>query len=240
MSCSRGKASPDRHTQLRLFADSGGFCQNPGCYDNLFVDTGTQNVHIAEIAHIFAASDDGPRPDPNLSEADRGSYKNLILLCPSCHTIIDKASSDFPDVLVTGWKRDHIERIKAAFGAVVYGTRSAARDAIAPTILENYAIFTDYGPDNEYSSNPESELADVWRRKVLSRVLPNNRKILAILDVNRLLLRKDEAITLEHFRQHVEEMEARHLGMGVRAVGRRYPKQMSNMFLEIADDETRQ
>ena len=38
MVCSRGAASPDAHTQRRLFASSAGYCQNPGCANELFLD----------------------------------------------------------------------------------------------------------------------------------------------------------------------------------------------------------
>lgn len=230
MSCQRDKASPDQHTKLRLFADSAGFCQRPQCQRRLFVDTATQNIHIAEMAHIFAASDDGPRANGKLTPEERGAYENLILLCPACHTIVDKAPEDFPDALMREWKRTHVERIAAVFGAVEYANRASARDAIEPVLAENRAIFNEYGPDNDYRHNPESELAQVWQRKVLSHILPNNRKLLTILDKNRRLLNGEELVTLEKFRQHVDDLEARHLGEGVTAVGRRFPVEMADMF----------
>jgi len=95
MPCSRGLANPDRHTTLRLFADSGGYCQRPECANPLFVDTGTKSIHVAEMAHIIAASGKGPRADATVTQADKGSYDNLILLCGNCHTTIDKAPADF-------------------------------------------------------------------------------------------------------------------------------------------------
>ena len=55
---SRGKAAPDRVTQQRLFASSGGYCQNPNCNAPLFRETGTEIIHVAELAHVFAANDD--------------------------------------------------------------------------------------------------------------------------------------------------------------------------------------
>ena len=180
MSCSRGKANPDQHTKLRLFADSAGFCQSPNCHRRLFLDTDSRNVHIAEMAHVFAANDNGPRVNMELTEEERGAYENLILLCPFCHAIIDKAPEDFPDNEVLEWKRRHVERIAAVFGAVQYGNRQAVRAAIEPALAENWLIFSEYGPDNEYRFDPESELAQVWQRKVRSSVLPNNRRVLAI------------------------------------------------------------
>src|SRR5438552_18629054 len=97
MACSRGKAAPDDQTKLRLFASSGGYCQHPDCLRELFVDAASQSIHIAEMAHIIAASEDGPRAVANMSAARRGRYENLILLCPACHTISDRAVVRYPD-----------------------------------------------------------------------------------------------------------------------------------------------
>lgn len=95
---------------------------------------------------------------------------------------------------------------------------------------ENFSIFTEHGPNNEYRLDPESEQARIWKRKVLSRILPNNRKILMILDKNRNMLSTNEQSVLEDYRQHVEEMEERHLG-GASTVGRQYPPGMQTIFV---------
>jgi len=96
MSCSRGAAAPDRNTTFRLFAASAGYCQNPACHRPLFVSVGTDRIHIAEMAHILAASNQGPRAVNTMSAAYRGSFDNLILLCANCHIVIDKAPTNFP------------------------------------------------------------------------------------------------------------------------------------------------
>jgi hypothetical protein len=232
MSCYRGKASPNEQTKLRLFAGSAGFCQRPQCQRKLFVDTASSNIHIAEMAHVFAANNMGPRANSQLTEAERGAYENLILLCPTCHSIVDKAPKDFPDNLLLEWKRRHVERISAAFGAVEYSSRHDARSAVEPILAENRTIFEEYGPQNEYRFDPESEIAALWQRKVRSQILPNNRKLLAILDANRRHLRDEELTTLEQFRQHVDDMEVRHLGEGVTPAGRRFPDGVAMILTE--------
>lgn len=196
MPCSRGRADPDRHTIQRLFADSGGHCQRPECAKRLFVDTGTQSIHVAEMAHIIAASDEGPRADAAVTQATKGSYDNLILLCANCHTTIDKAPADFPDIMIREWKRKHVERINSLFGAMEYPGRDSARKAIEPTLTANRFVFDQYGPNNDYRQDPENELANVWQRKMRAIILPNNRKVLAILDANRRHLSQPEAETL--------------------------------------------
>jgi hypothetical protein len=69
MACSRGKATPNQNTQRRLFSASAGHCQNPSCLRVLFIDTGSKTVHVAELAHVFAAMDDGPRANDKLRRA---------------------------------------------------------------------------------------------------------------------------------------------------------------------------
>jgi hypothetical protein len=232
MTCYRGQANPDRHTMLRLFADSGGYCQRPECANRLFVDTGTKSIHVAEMAHIIAASGKGPRADANVTQADKGSYDNLILLCANCHTTIDKAPADFPDNTIRAWKRKHVERINSLFGAIEYPDRASARKAIEPALTENHAVFDQYGPSNDYRQNPESEFAKVWRRKMRAIILPNNRKILTILDANRRHLSEPEAKKLETFRQHVDDLEAKHIGERSADVASQFPAGMDDIFTE--------
>ncbi|MFO1344229.1 MAG: hypothetical protein U1F05_14070 [Burkholderiales bacterium] len=181
------------------------------------------------MAHIFSANDKGPRARPTITAAERGAFENLILLCSSCHTEIDKAPEDFPDTVVTGWKQLHAVKLASLFGAIEYSSRSEVRLAIEPALAENRAVFVDYGPDNAYRLNPESEMADTWRTKLLAKVFPNNRKVLSILDANRRHLLPAELRTLESFRQHVDDIEDRHLGDGIRTIGRRFPEEMNTI-----------
>ena len=45
---------------------------------------------IGEMAHMVGKKPGAPRYDGSMSDADRNSYENLILLCPTCHVKIDK------------------------------------------------------------------------------------------------------------------------------------------------------
>lgn len=229
MACSRGAASPNAHTQRRLFAASAGYCQNPSCSNELFVDAGDKNIHIAELAHVFAANDRGPRANTELSEEERGAFENLVVLCANCHTTIDKAPSAFPDEMLLGWKRDHAKKLQGLFGSAKFDNRATARAVVDPLLTENRAIFDMYGPHIDAAKNPESGAAEQWKRKMLTRMLPNNRRLLSILDSNRDLLREDEKKTLELFRQHIDDLEAFHVA-GIRQNGSFYPGVMSNIF----------
>jgi hypothetical protein len=229
MNCPRGNATPNAQTKLRLFADSGGRCQNPNCLADLFVTLGDTNIHIAEMAHVFGASDEGPRAEITLSAAQRGAYENLILLCPTCHAKVDKAEKEFPDSLILKWKQQHKNKIQELFGVIEYGTRQDARAAIEPLLEENRLIFEEYGPETPERYNPESDAPSIWKRKIITRILPNNRQLLRILDRNRRHLREDELRPLEAFRQHVDDFEAKHLGESSSS-GMRFPAAFSKIL----------
>lgn len=67
-------------------------CAFPGCLQALTVDVedalGTSGVTVVgEEAHIRARSVGGPRYDADYQDVD--GYKNLVLLCPTHHTMID-------------------------------------------------------------------------------------------------------------------------------------------------------
>lgn len=211
MACSRGAASPNVHTQRRLFAASAGYCQNPGCSNELFVDAAGDTIHIAEMAHVFAANDGGPRAKSDLSKEERGAFENLVMLCANCHTMVDKAPDAFPDRMIFGWKREHANKLQRLFGAVKFEDRADARQALEPLLTENHAIFKQYGPHIETARNPESGAAEQWKRKMLTRILPNSKRMLAIIDANRHLLGGNEKETLEQFRQHIDDLEAFHI-----------------------------
>lgn len=230
MACPRGKATPNAQTKLMLFSASGGYCQNPNCANLLFIDTGTKNIHIAEMAHIFSAIDGGPRTAAKMSPAERGAFENIILLCSNCHTMIDKAEADFPDSLIKSWKKGHMEKLHFAFGIQSFEDRAAARMVVSKIIAENSTVFELYGPMVEGCSDPESDLPRQWERKVLLITLPNNRKLLSIADANYALLTPEERKTLERFRMHVDDFENKHVGDG--QVGKeRYPEAIDNIFI---------
>ncbi|MGF6486531.1 hypothetical protein [Pseudomonas frederiksbergensis] len=229
MACSRGAAAPTAHTQKRLFAASAGFCQNPSCASLLFSDEAGKSIHIAEMAHVYAASNDGPRANSAMTKNARGSFENLIVLCSNCHTKVDKAPDAYPDSMMLGWKREHSQKLEAVFGAVRLENRSDVHAIVEPLLAENHAIFNQYGPHIEAALNPESGAAEQWTRKMLTRIIPNSYRMLAILDINRHLVTPSEKIALERFRQHVDDLQAFHIE-GIHQDGTRFPADFAKIM----------
>ncbi len=94
-------------TVRRLDTLSGNQCSNPNCTRKLIARDG--ETIISKICHIEAASPDGPRYNPHMTDDERRHYENLILLCDECHSIIDNKEKEdqYPVELLKKWKRNH-------------------------------------------------------------------------------------------------------------------------------------
>ena len=55
-----------------------------------------ESYPLGEQAHIVSKEVDGPRGKSILTSEERDSYRNLILLCPTHHTEVDKNEYDYP------------------------------------------------------------------------------------------------------------------------------------------------
>lgn len=103
------------NTQLKLWVCSGGRCQFYGCNEMLWKDGLTlREDNLSNIAHIIAASVDGPRGDKILSPKLARDFSNLMLMCTKHHKLIDgKNKQDFSVDLLRKFKTTHEERISA-------------------------------------------------------------------------------------------------------------------------------
>lgn len=94
-------------TIKRLSTLSGNQCAEPECVHPLIARDG--ETIIGKISHIEAASPNGPRWNPKMTDDQRRHFENLILLCDECHSIIDnKVNEDKYTVdLLRQWKKNH-------------------------------------------------------------------------------------------------------------------------------------
>lgn len=94
-------------TIRRLDTLSGNQCAEPSCERPCIAKDGKSI--ISKICHIEAASPEGARYNPNMSDDERRHFDNLILLCDECHTIIDNKENEaeYPVPLLKKWKKDH-------------------------------------------------------------------------------------------------------------------------------------
>lgn len=205
---STGRVPLSRHAKNWLWSESGGHCQNPACRVDLhdFVEA----TSIAELAHIIPASAAGPRAaeGPDLTRTQRALPENVLVLCPTCHTVIDKAPAQFPAGLLRRWKRESQQARAIAHGTPVFASRAEGREYVEPLLAANRTVFDLYGP---VAGLFDDARADQWRRHVRDVILPNNRIIVRVLQVNRGLLTEPEKTTAHVFALHVQQLEERHL-----------------------------
>jgi hypothetical protein len=98
--------------KLILCIQAGGRCEFDGCNRYLFEHHLThKRSNFAQMAHIVAFSEKGPRGDVADRPADINDLDNLMLLCHSCHKQIDDFPDDFSRQTLEGYKKAHEDRI---------------------------------------------------------------------------------------------------------------------------------
>jgi hypothetical protein len=100
-------------TRLLLFVRAGGHCEFDGCNRYLLEHhvTLTEGV-FAEMAHIVAFKPDGPRGRSGARPVDISDVRNLMLLCPTCHKLIDDHPGDYTREALEKYKTSHEKRIR--------------------------------------------------------------------------------------------------------------------------------
>ncbi len=78
-------------------------CASPDCEAPLIID----NVVVGDICHIRARRKGGARFDPNMTAAQKDQFENLILLCSTCHKLIDMQPSAYPSEWLQSIKATH-------------------------------------------------------------------------------------------------------------------------------------
>ena len=90
----------------RLCAESMNNCMFRDCRERLVME----DTFVAEICHIEAASPNGPRYNPNMSDEERDGYDNLILMCRNHHKVIDNNEQKYTVAVLHQMKEEHLRR----------------------------------------------------------------------------------------------------------------------------------
>lgn len=219
-------------TKLRLFSEAAGHCQHPKCLQPLFPVEMGGNKHIAEMAHVVPHGETGPRhAERPLQEFDVDSFENLILLCPRCHTIIDKDPGGYTRSTLLGWKSNHLAALANNQGIVAYDERTQVREALRAALAENKAVWHELAPSDgaSFEYNPESETAKTWAQRMRSVILPNHFRIQAIVIANLHHMTENERQIFARYQEHVRGLSERHV-CGVAGSAIRFPVEMDEIF----------
>lgn len=219
-------------TVMRLVGAGAGWCYRPECTTGSLWHVLEDNtaVKLAEVAHIVAASSDGPRADSAARDELLVSFDNLLLLCPNCHTIIDKAPEAFSVELVRDWKNSHEQRVRDNLEIRKYTNREELNNEIYSLLLASRDIWQQYGPDSPSGQMLITDVSDVWRKRVFSDVIPGNLKVIKLIDANASLLESSELEIVSQFRLHAKALEERHLSGVINQAAPRFPAGFDAVF----------
>ncbi|MYC38699.1 MAG: HNH endonuclease [Chloroflexi bacterium] len=98
---------------------------------------GDPSAIVGVIAHIEAKSDSGPRANPNLSDRQRDSYPNLILLCPNHHELVDARESTYTVEMLRGWKADREAKVREFLAREIQNITFVELEAVTLALVNN-------------------------------------------------------------------------------------------------------
>jgi hypothetical protein len=103
-------------------------------------------------------------------------------------------------------------------------TRSAGRERVfksfnelkvfvKPLLLENGAMWRTFGPKSKTAqADPGSNLHMIWTLRKLDRIIPNNRKMINVIEANQQLLNTAALEAFVEFKVHAGAFEANQYG----------------------------
>ncbi len=192
-----------------LWGRAAGLCSN--CKRDLTVILAQRgSYNIGEMAHIIPRSVDGPRGQ---NEPGADTYDNLILLCPTCHTLVDKGPSQYPRDLLLRWKSEHERGIREAGASLKFDDVARLKAAVTKVLQENFHIWKSFGPNSDIaSSDPGSNASATWGLRKLDVILPNNSRIINNIENNLELLSEKQYEAFLLFKSHATAFEQNQYG----------------------------
>ncbi len=196
-----------------LWANAAGRCSFTDCEEKLTIEQAANVAPytLGQMAHIKGEKAGSNRHDKSQTNEERDNYENLILLCPTHHTLIDKPENEkvySVDILMK-MKVAHENNISKRLDVKEFSSVERVKDKIAIYLAENRQAWLQYGPMSDTAQkNPQSEeIYAVWTSERLSTIVPNNRTITSILEANRNLFDKQEQPIVSQFLAHAKSYD---------------------------------
>lgn len=158
--------------ERELWGRAAARCQFSDCNRLLYKSPVTQEpVNLAEMAHIYSFSKDGPRGWGPFKTNPVGlnDVSNLMLVCHDCHKKIDqdKKGERYSADLLRSWKEAHETRVRIATGisvnkkshVVFYGSRIGDENSPLQTAAAFDSMFPDWYPSDDRPVNLSMQCA---------------------------------------------------------------------------------
>lgn len=222
-------------TEKALFTLSRGYCYAPDCDRPVVTEKDDEYFVEVHIAHICALEPGGLRCDKNMSDSQRNSFGNLILLCPRDHYLIDRSprSHEYTIEVLHRWKRDRegtlseqlnvreldgigTEQLQEALTEIILDSKDEVTEALDK--LEDLSK-RNLGISKQTADMVRSLVSEAWDRPYIDRDaiaslqqssrilshLPDSADTLAIA-ANRLRELPDSANTLMRAARDMSEL----------------------------------
>lgn len=179
--------------KLIVWTKAAGMCSFPNCRAQLVQEPGNDgSIPVGEIAHIVAERLDGPRGNSPLSAEQRNHPPNLMLLCPTHHTEVDKAPQTYAVERMTEFKRRHEAWVRETLTKPsLAGKQALPEPELLTETVHSTVLPVERVPSNVFMAPPETFDHDEIRKKA-TRSAPyilHNKKLITFED----LTRKDNA-----------------------------------------------
>lgn len=194
---------------------------------------------IGEMAHIRGDKPGANRHDVTQSPRERDAYSNLILLCPTHHSLIDKRENEsvYTVEYLLSIKSEHEARVLARLDHSMEETKFGVATAILPLLNENRQSWIHFGPASEMArKQPQNvELHAIWLSERLSVIVPNNRKIYSLLNEQMDLFSAIEQEIIGSFMIHVRTYESWVEDSIPYAAVRRFPSEFDDLIRGLSN-----
>jgi len=223
----KGSRNYSQLTIKRLYSLSGNQCAFPSCSSTF---TSPENdTNLSNICHIAGAEKGGERYDPKMTDKERASYNNLILLCANHHIITNDVSkytvsslklmkqNHEKDILKKIGTTDILNKYPSSLAVVINHISSINIDNV--DILNSTNI---YGPDKKITYNkvviykPILEQYKVYHgklNKIYSEIEKQGsfKKELLLQNINNLYLKAKgkilgENLSIEKVRENADKL----------------------------------
>jgi len=160
-----------------LWGRAASRCAFPDCRLQLTQGSAITSscISIGEQAHIIAKESSGPRGNSLLTPDERDSYANLILLCPTHHTIIDKNLEDYPVEKLHAFKTEHELWVQQTLSET-WDLNQQARDLIYTDLIDAAVKYCHLYQWEEWTVGPLSTMPR-WSYQLPKDLLEFRKKV---------------------------------------------------------------
>lgn len=125
------------NVKLRLAFFSGNRCAFPGCNQPLATEDTPSSIGaiIGEAAHIIGEKPGSERHDPTYPATKINAFENLIYLCPTDHTKIDKKGNGYSVETIRSWKQKHEGKVKEGIENAIAGVSFVELQVVTNALL---------------------------------------------------------------------------------------------------------